>query len=240
MPAAPDPPPDSMSTDHDRSLRLCFVSADYPTLSQNGSGGIGAHSYTLAHAVAALGHDVSVLAEATNVPGLQDDGRVRVACDRARPTPSVEARTLGPGAVAALVVRRSARAPQHPRGTPARPRDLSGRLRRGFSLRSRTVHPVCRPLRRAGQCRAALGWSACARNARANRSLARAHTRRASAAAALRKQRVRRPHLARVVARPIPLSYRAQSAQSRSFPSGGARIVRDRAKGCCLSGNCSR
>ncbi len=67
-----------MAPDHDRSLRLCFVSADYPTLSRNGSGGIGVHSYTLAHAVAALGHDVSVLAEATNVTGLQADGRVRL------------------------------------------------------------------------------------------------------------------------------------------------------------------
>jgi glycogen(starch) synthase len=67
-----------MSTDHDRSLRVCYVSADYPTLSQDGSGGIGVHSYTLAHAVAELGHDVSVLAETTNVPGLQVDGRVRL------------------------------------------------------------------------------------------------------------------------------------------------------------------
>jgi len=65
-------------TAQNRALRLCFVSADYPTLSDGGIGGIGAHSYTLAHAVADLGHEVHVLAEATNQPGLRDDGAVKV------------------------------------------------------------------------------------------------------------------------------------------------------------------
>jgi len=60
------------------ALRICFVSADYPTLTRGGIGGIGAHSYTLAHAIAELGHEVSVIAEATDTPGLQADGRVRV------------------------------------------------------------------------------------------------------------------------------------------------------------------
>lgn len=59
-------------------LRICFVSADYPTLTQGGIGGIGGHSYTLAHAIAGLGHDVSVIGEASGRPGAQDDGRVRV------------------------------------------------------------------------------------------------------------------------------------------------------------------
>jgi glycosyltransferase involved in cell wall biosynthesis len=62
----------------DRPLKLCFVSADYPTLSPGGSGGIGAHSYTLAHAVSDLGHDVSVVAEATQGASLQADGRIRL------------------------------------------------------------------------------------------------------------------------------------------------------------------
>ena len=69
MRAAADVPARANRLEDDgRRLRLCFVSADYPTLSPGGSGGIGAHSYTLAHAVADLGHDVSVVAEATNGP----------------------------------------------------------------------------------------------------------------------------------------------------------------------------
>lgn len=67
-----------MAADRNRPLRICFVSADYPTLSRGGIGGIGAHSSTLAHAIAELGHDVSVLAEATNGAGEQTDGLVRV------------------------------------------------------------------------------------------------------------------------------------------------------------------
>ena len=146
-----------MSTDHDRPLQalLCFG-----RLSDLVAGRQRRHRRALVHVGARCRG-----AGSRRFRLGRSDQRARPAggwpCprarNRARPAPAVEARTLGPGALAALVVRRSARAPQHSRGTPARPRDLSGRLRRGFSLRSRTVHPVCRPLRRAGQCRAALG-----------------------------------------------------------------------------------
>jgi len=67
-----------MKADQGRPLRLCFVSADYPTVSRGGIGGIGAHLYTLAHAIGDLGHDVSVLVEASNGPARQLDGRVQV------------------------------------------------------------------------------------------------------------------------------------------------------------------
>jgi len=62
----------------DAPLRICFVSADYPTLTVGGIGGIGGHSYTLAHAIAGLGHDVTVIGEASDGPTAQTDGRVRV------------------------------------------------------------------------------------------------------------------------------------------------------------------
>ncbi len=61
-----------------RMLRVCFVSADYPTVSHGGIGGIGAHSYALAHALAALGHDISVIAEAAGPPGRMSDGPIQV------------------------------------------------------------------------------------------------------------------------------------------------------------------
>lgn len=67
-----------MTVDPERRLRLCFVSADYPTLSRGGIGGIGAHSYTLAHALADQGHDVTVLAEAQDGPSRGSDGSVRL------------------------------------------------------------------------------------------------------------------------------------------------------------------
>jgi glycosyltransferase involved in cell wall biosynthesis len=48
-------------------------------LSRGGIGGIGAHSSTLAHAIADLGHEVSVVAEASgNDEGEQTDGLIRV------------------------------------------------------------------------------------------------------------------------------------------------------------------
>jgi glycosyltransferase involved in cell wall biosynthesis len=67
-----------MAADRNRPLRICLVSADYQTLSGGRSGGIGAHSYTLAHALADLGHDVSVLAETSSGSGLQTDGGIHV------------------------------------------------------------------------------------------------------------------------------------------------------------------
>jgi D-inositol-3-phosphate glycosyltransferase len=67
-----------MVADRNSPLRLCFVSADYPTLSLGGIGGIGAHSSALAHAIADLGHEVSIVAEATSGSGCQADGLVRV------------------------------------------------------------------------------------------------------------------------------------------------------------------
>lgn len=65
-------------------LRLCFVSSDYPALNGAGIGGIGGHSYTLAHAVAALGHDVSVIAETRGEARTLIDGKVRVHAVRRR------------------------------------------------------------------------------------------------------------------------------------------------------------
>ncbi len=68
-----------MKPDRRDPLRLCFVSRDYPTVSPDGvSGGIGAHSYNLAHAVADLGHDVSVLAQAAGGSDPRSDGAVQV------------------------------------------------------------------------------------------------------------------------------------------------------------------
>lgn len=71
---------------HERALRICYVTADYPATSTGGIGGIGAHTSTLAKAVAALGHDVTVLTEADDGPGRFSDGLVTVhAIRRAAP-----------------------------------------------------------------------------------------------------------------------------------------------------------
>jgi D-inositol-3-phosphate glycosyltransferase len=67
-----------MVAEANQPLRICFVSSDYPTLSRGGIGGIGAHSFNLAHAIADLGHEVAVIAEAANGCGQQVDGLVRV------------------------------------------------------------------------------------------------------------------------------------------------------------------
>ena len=67
-----------MNPDPRRPLRLCFVSADYPPLSHGGIGGIGAHTYSLAHAVAGLGHRVSVIAETSNGAAVPADGPVNL------------------------------------------------------------------------------------------------------------------------------------------------------------------
>jgi glycogen(starch) synthase len=60
------------------SLRICFVSADYPTTSTGGIGGIGAHTYALAHAIADLGHEVCVLAQSETSASRHADGPVTV------------------------------------------------------------------------------------------------------------------------------------------------------------------
>ena len=62
----------------ERPLRVCFVSADYPTTSPQGVGGIGAHTYALAHAIADLGHEVSVITQSDNGADTHDDGPVAV------------------------------------------------------------------------------------------------------------------------------------------------------------------
>jgi glycosyltransferase involved in cell wall biosynthesis len=59
-------------------LRLCFVSADYPNVAAGGLGGIGAHTSALAHAIADLGHDVSVLTESAGRAQRFLDGSVSV------------------------------------------------------------------------------------------------------------------------------------------------------------------
>lgn len=55
-----------VSTDVERRLRLCFVCGDYPTFSGGRSGGIGTHTYALANAIGALGHEVTVIANASS------------------------------------------------------------------------------------------------------------------------------------------------------------------------------
>lgn len=72
------PAPRSRALGDDGALSICYVSADYPATSPGGIGGIGAHTHALAHAVAALGHDVSVLAESVGGPERFADGRVTV------------------------------------------------------------------------------------------------------------------------------------------------------------------
>jgi len=62
-------------------LRLCFVTSDYPLPvpgREVAGGGIGAHAYTLANAIAALGHDVTVLTQSDREPIDTMDGGVRV------------------------------------------------------------------------------------------------------------------------------------------------------------------
>src|SRR5262249_26897102 len=62
----------------ERPLSLCFVSADYPTTSPTGVGGLGAHTSALAHAIAELGHDVSVLTQSEKGYDHHLDGSVNV------------------------------------------------------------------------------------------------------------------------------------------------------------------
>jgi glycosyltransferase involved in cell wall biosynthesis len=58
-------------------LSVCYVSADYPLPGTRALGGIGAHTYALAHAVAALGHRVTIVTQG-DVPGPLQDGNVEV------------------------------------------------------------------------------------------------------------------------------------------------------------------
>ncbi len=75
-PHLPGKPPSMATTT--RPLRICFVSADYPTTSPSGIGGIGAHTYALAHALADLGHQVSVLTQSEGSADQHADGNVAV------------------------------------------------------------------------------------------------------------------------------------------------------------------
>jgi glycosyltransferase involved in cell wall biosynthesis len=69
-----------LSRGTERPLRLCFVSADYPTptTEREGIGGIGAHAYSLALGIAGLGHDVLVLTETNGPTQRYMDGAVSV------------------------------------------------------------------------------------------------------------------------------------------------------------------
>lgn len=55
-------------------MRLAYVSGDYPTFTGGRSGGIGAHTFNLARAMAALGHDVSVVATSRAPARLREAG----------------------------------------------------------------------------------------------------------------------------------------------------------------------
>jgi glycogen(starch) synthase len=79
----PEAPPirKPMRSGADRPLRLCFVSSDYPVRA-NGrdvvGGGMGAHAHTLANAVAALGHEVTVLTESDRSEEQHTEGSIRI------------------------------------------------------------------------------------------------------------------------------------------------------------------
>jgi glycogen synthase len=61
------------------TLRICFVSADYPSDSRPGVGGIATHTATLARAMAGMGQEVTVLTESGEVSRhVYTDGNVRV------------------------------------------------------------------------------------------------------------------------------------------------------------------
>ncbi|HKW81138.1 MAG TPA: glycosyltransferase family 4 protein, partial [Casimicrobiaceae bacterium] len=64
--------------DDPRPLRLCLVAAEYSTVTRGGVGGIGAHFYTLAHALAEAGHQVVVLTEAPDRPQQSTEGGIEV------------------------------------------------------------------------------------------------------------------------------------------------------------------
>jgi glycogen synthase len=70
-----------------RPLSVCFVSPEYPMAStaNEGIGGIATHTYTLAHAVADLGHRVVVLAHSPLGRDSFDDGAVHVEVVPLRP-----------------------------------------------------------------------------------------------------------------------------------------------------------
>lgn len=70
-----------MVTEVPRPLRLCFVSADYPVHVEGRDvvgGGMGAHAYTLANAIAALGHEVTVLTQSDDVDEEFSERSIRV------------------------------------------------------------------------------------------------------------------------------------------------------------------
>lgn len=71
----------AMGSIDERPLRICFVSADYLSdwsSKSVGVGGIGTHTFTLARAVAELGHEVTVLTERGEPPWEYQDGNVKV------------------------------------------------------------------------------------------------------------------------------------------------------------------
>lgn len=69
-----------------RPLSLCFASADYPLDGAPAGGGIGAHTYALAHGIADLGNHVLILTESSGAAAEFWDGGVRVrALERIEP-----------------------------------------------------------------------------------------------------------------------------------------------------------
>ncbi len=84
-----------MGSIDERPLRICFVSADYLSdwsSKSVGVGGIGTHTFTLARAVAELGHEVTVLTERGEPPWEYQEGNVKV---HALPPPSQRMWKLG-------------------------------------------------------------------------------------------------------------------------------------------------
>lgn len=74
------------ASDPQRPLGLCFASADYPIDGAPAGGGIGAHTYALAHGIVRLGHHVLVLTESNGTATQFWDDGVRVhALERIAP-----------------------------------------------------------------------------------------------------------------------------------------------------------
>ena len=66
-----------------KSLHICYISQEYPP--ETGWGGIGSYTYEMAHALAASGHRVTVVARAVGAPSINEhDG---VAVHRVSPGP---------------------------------------------------------------------------------------------------------------------------------------------------------
>jgi glycosyltransferase involved in cell wall biosynthesis len=67
-------------------MNICFVSMEYPP--ETGWGGIGTYTYNTAHAIANLGHEVHVVAQAIGTPSDYMDGKVHVHRIKPKSVPS--------------------------------------------------------------------------------------------------------------------------------------------------------